>query len=537
MKTNITSKFNNEYTLQLRDITTGKIKQEIKTHNVVLNNLWSFRGLVNQWNIMIVNTRYIAVGSGTGTPAATDKDLFHRLWIQQGSTTTETSPDGKTLETVIVTTFPADTSHVADITEVGIAVNLSESSSLVTHALLQDAEGNPITMHKGDLDELIVTATIRFTMGGGGFTPFPYDRTLLGSYFISDRNADRLCLGKLSLQRSPLGYSNFSRSDADQTLYFSPNIKYSTDTHKFTITNGRIAADRGNTHYYNSLVLDDFGYWALPNPDIFPYYDIEDISLGIGDGVTTNFDNPLNYFVKDSERITKNGVLLTRDVDYTIDYHNNKDMLSEISQALQANIHSALDDRINESIPFFHPNDGSSHIFNDVSGNGLANRFSKNDPLFIDFEEATTINTIKIASLCVNYYVNDSYQHATEVATSAIFKFSYSNDGEYYTEILTTENFDPHAGKTFTFPDIKAKYFKIEILDSTDFDRSNWYYLDSNAGLPTCNDCFIGRVGDPYIRFTTPPEEGAELKMTVQMDRPFKNNKFVIDFTGEIELS
>ena len=54
---------------------------------------------------------------------------------------------------------------------------------------------------------------------------------------------------------------------------------------------------------------------------------------------------------------------------------------------------------------------------------------------------------------------------------------------------------------------------------------------------PKCNECFIGRVGDPYIKFTTPPEDGAELKMTVQMDRPFKNDRFVIDVTGEIELS
>lgn len=537
MKTNITSKFNNEYTLQLRDITTGKIKQEIKTHNVVLNNLWSYQGLVDRDSYASSNTKYIAVGSGTGTPAATDGDLFHRLWAQEGSTTTETSADGKILETVIVTKFPANTSYVADITEVGIAVDIQWSFCLVTHALLQDAEGNPITMHKGDLDELIVTATIRFTMEGGGFTLFPYDRTKLGNYFTSGKSANELCVSSLSLQRSPLGHANFNEYYASKTLCFSPNIAYNRGTHKFTITNGRITADRGNTHYYNSLVLANFGYWTLPNPDIFPYYDIENISLGIGDGVTTNFDNPLNYFVKDSERITKNGVLLTRDVDYTIDYHNNKDMLSEISQGLQANIHSALDDRTNGSVPFFHPYDNGSGIFNDVSGNGLANRFSKNDPLFIDFKEATIINTIKIASLCTDYVWNSNYPHYTCAVTSAIFKFSYSDDGESYTEILTTENFDAHAGKAFTFPDIKAKHFKIEILASTNFDRSNWYYLDGNAGFPTCNDCFIGRVGDPYIRFTTPPEEGAELKMTVQMDRPFKNDRFVIDFTGEIKLS
>ena len=531
MKTNITSKFNNEYTLQLKDITTGKIKQEIKTHNIVLNNLWSHIGLTNPGWDRPSNTRYIAVGSGTGTPAATDQDLFHRLWAQEGSTTTKTSADGKTLETVIVTKFPANTSYVADITEIGIAVDIySYYFCLVTHALLQDAEGNPITMHKSDLDELIVTATIRFTMEeSGGFTLFPYDRTLLGGYFISGKNANGLCQSYLSLQRSPLGVSS------SEPLRFSPNIAYDRSTHKFTVTNGRITADRGNTHYYNSLVLYNFGYWALPNPDIFPYYDIENISLGIGDGVTTNFDNPLNYFVKDSERITKNGVLLTRDVDYTIDYHNNKDMLSEISQSLKANIHSALDNRASGDIPFFHPYDNGG-TFNDVSGNGLANRFSKNDPLFIDFKEATIINTIKIASLCVDF---EGYgrPHSKDRVTSAIFKFSYSDDGESYTEILTTENFNAYAGKTFTFPDIEARYFKIEILASTFFDLSHWYYLDGSAGFPTCNDCFIGRVGDPYIRFTTPPEEGAELKMTVQMDRPFKNNRFVIDFTGEIELS
>src|SRR5690606_11283758 len=53
----------------------------------------------------------------------------------------------------------------AEITEVGVAYG-STSSNLVTHALIEDAAGNPISLVKTDTNVVTIYATIYFELGG-----------------------------------------------------------------------------------------------------------------------------------------------------------------------------------------------------------------------------------------------------------------------------------------------------------------------------------------------------------------------------------
>ena len=532
MQAKIRTIYNNEYRLQLRDSITGEIKQDIKTHNVVLNRLWELSVLTStSWMHPCANIRGISVGSGTGIPSASDSGLFNELWNLKGAKTVKYFGDEDTgVELTLVATFPANASYVGTITEVGIRVNEYATSynsdyGNVTHALLKDAEGNPISIDKTDLDELIVTAIFRFTMEGTGFKLLPLRYSFLGAYFRDNDNANLLCQTPLTVQRAKKGYAG-SHTDTDLTL--QPGPSYDLTTHTFVFTNSRVQAAAGNIHYYNSLLLNNFGYWTLPNPDIFPFYTIDGIEIGVGDGERTVFDNPLNYFVQDTEVITVNGVQMTRNVDYTIDYHNNKDMLVEISEGHFAHNHSDLDVYDTAYHPFFQPCD---HTKAQATDSG--NRMGKEAPMYIDFEKATTINTLRISGLQGNRASGSAYD-----VKSASFKLSYSNDGQEYIEILTTENFNAYDGSTFHFNNITAKYFKLEIVAEQYLSSNNFYYMNRNKiAYPTCNECFIGYVGDPNITFTNPPAADAVILMSVQMDRPFKNSNFVIDVTGDITIS
>lgn len=545
MQAKIRTIYDNEYRLQLRDSITGEIKQDIKTHNVVLNRLWEIKSLTEtDWTMPCANIRGISVGSGTGTPSASDSGLFNELWNLKGTKKVKYFGDEDTgVEITLVATFPANASYVGNITEVGIRVNAYESSynsdyGNVTHALLQDAEGNPISMNKTDLDELVVTAIFRFTMEGVGFKLLPLWSSWLGAYFRDNSNASMLCQTFLTVQRAKKGYAgsnagyvsqgDYSKETGITDLTLQPKPSYNPATHTFVFTNSRVQATAGNTHYYNSLLLNNFGYWTLPNPDIFPFYTIDGIEIGIGDGVRTVFDNPLNYFVQDTEVITVNGVQMTRNVDYTIDYHNNKDMLVEISEGHFAHNHSDLDVYNTTYHPFFQPCD---HIKAQATDSG--NRMGKEAPIYIDFEKDTTINTLRISGL-----YGDRESGTAYAVNSASFKLSYSNDGQDYVEILTTENFNAYNGSTFHFDNITAKYFKLEIIAEQYLSSNNFYYMHRDKIVyPACNECFIGYVGDPNITFANPPAADAVILMSVQMDRPFKNSNFVIDVTGDITIS
>lgn len=541
MKTNLKAEFHNTYFLQLIEAATGKIKQEVEAHNVVVNNMFSNDYMTgSSWTSPALQINSIVVGSGSGTPAKTDKDLFTSLWNLQATKTYNFDTDYKGITVTLTATFPASSSYVGKVTEVGMEGrqygSYANRNGIVTHSLLQDAEGNPITIDKTDLDELIVTATMHFTMSGNGFELLPLYNSWLGRYFWG--NAIHLCDTYFSLARTFKGYlghfadyhSEEGVPDLDLTL--TPSPTYDKSSMKFTATNARILADKGNTHYYNALVLNNFGYWPLPNPDIFPYYDFENINIGIGDGVTTAFKNPLNYFVKDTDRVYVNDVLLTRGVDYTIDNANNASLLTELSAGNFAVCYSDKDDAAittANSYPIFKACDQASFAFTDTG-----NKFSATAPLFITFEEEQIINTLRLAGFN-RKRTNYSY---VENLTSASFKLSYSTDGEIYEEILTTGLFNAYTGATFSFDNITAKYFKLELVEEPYLAYNDYYVLDTIAiCYPTCNEPFLGYVGDPNITFTNPPAADAVIKMTVQMDRPFKNSNYVIDVTGDITLS
>lgn len=534
MNTNFKLRFNNDYFLELKDTETGKIKQQVMAKNVVLDKMWSNSCLIEtSWNIPTVFLNGIKVGDGEGSPTSADTDLFHSTWSLDAieHTAEYSGKDDSIIKTTLTAIFPANSSYVGDVSEVGL---LADYGGLITHSLLKDAEGNPIVIHKTDLDELIVTVTMIFTMEGDGFQLLPLWASHLGGYFRprNGATATLLCQTFSAMHRSKKGYSGTYAGDVQNSnleefnvhdFSMKPRPVYDLQTHIFNFNKSRIEADKGNNHYFNSFSLNNFGYWSLPNPNIFPYYDIENIEIGIGDDIKTTFKNPLNYFIKDSDKIYINDILLTRNVDYTIDYKNNIDMLVEISEGNFSYNYCKLDTYDLQFYPFFQACDTKDNQATDTG-----NKIGIQAPLYIDFKEEKEINTLRISGLKGD---------KKGAAKDSIFKLSYSENNKDYIDLLTTPSFDPYNGKVFHFDTIKKRYFKLEILEELNASQNTFYYMDTDKiRYPHCNECFIGYVGNPNIIFSTPPKKDAIIKMSVKMDRPFKNSNYVIDVTGEIGI-
>lgn len=104
----------------------------------------------------------ICLGSGNGVPSATDKSMFSLLKSYSVSNVTRTyDRETKVHTTKMVRLLDESELADTDITEIGIGSN----GSLYTHAMFTDALGEPITIHKGALERMTITAIAYITMG------------------------------------------------------------------------------------------------------------------------------------------------------------------------------------------------------------------------------------------------------------------------------------------------------------------------------------------------------------------------------------
>jgi len=150
--------YHNEFDFIVRDAKTGKIKQEVKAYNIILNRFWDlFLGSVTTSSARCF--AHIAFGSGTAVPAIGDTNLGSRIGSKAMANRTldwsTTEVDGIIKVKGNVRLEAAD--YVgSNISEVGISDN---GTTLVTKSLLKDANGNPIAIVKTASDVIDIYAT------------------------------------------------------------------------------------------------------------------------------------------------------------------------------------------------------------------------------------------------------------------------------------------------------------------------------------------------------------------------------------------
>lgn len=181
----------NRFDVEVIDANTGKVKDKAVGYNVICNRLWS-KLLSTSWAYF----QYIHYGSGSGTPSASDTSLFTFVGAKQiDTTTTNTTTVVKPSITWDFENGVYSITHKmvlgsteangVTITEVGIG-DSSSASSLCTHAMLQDMNGNQISITKTDTDILNIYATVyvRYdATGAGGIHVCPPPEKIAGGYY------------------------------------------------------------------------------------------------------------------------------------------------------------------------------------------------------------------------------------------------------------------------------------------------------------------------------------------------------------------
>lgn len=253
----------NRFDIEVTDSRTGKIRQKAKAENVICDSFWT------RWFGNNSAVGYIHYGSGSGTPSTSDTSLFNFVkgvgWTDNVWDTTHYAEGYLSIRNSI--TLNETTSVGVTITEVGIGYSAS-STSLTTHAMLRDMNGNPISIEKTDTDIITIYAT-RFLH----WNPNGYNGVKVLPHLLTDA-----WLGN----KTPTGsFGASKRRGISGTMALASTVRdvsTKTITYKFE----RMPVETGN----NKGLL-----WFTMGPFVVeaPHTKIVGESVGTGDGTTTDF--------------------------------------------------------------------------------------------------------------------------------------------------------------------------------------------------------------------------------------------------------
>lgn len=293
----------NRFDIEVIDSRTGKVRQKAQAYNVICDNYWKF--LRDDW----AAAKYILYGSGSGVPQTTDTALFKQIGdIGLGSP--ETGIDYKagvsycTRKGVLL-----ETSAVGEtITEVGLRGTLYSPyrELLTTHAMLQDMNGNPLSIVKTETDIINFYSTIYVHWKPGGYN---------GVYFLGSPDSGSLMWKFLGGNTNDsLKYNNqtwFTKGDYGSVSQVDGVYGYSVNdpgAKTWTFTCPRLRASEGNSGGLGWLACGDNTsssvYYRSTSSflaNLQGAYPIIGETVGTGDGETlafaTAFDLPMDATV------------------------------------------------------------------------------------------------------------------------------------------------------------------------------------------------------------------------------------------------
>lgn len=514
----------NHFDLEVIDSRTGQKKSSAHAENVVTNSWYHevFKGLTNA--AVGSSGIGIALGSGTGTPAVTDKALFNFVFggSANNASTSFIRPSSNTVEQLLddnskligykatrVWVFPANSSYVGTLTEIGLTCTYPQDT-LRSHAMLKDAEGNEIAIKKTDLDTLTVTVTFYLTVNMQWTNPIEYSAKFIywlaylfgiispeysRIYADASINYDFIrtisfvgCLA-CSMQvddstsfygpqavlagylypacnSSVLSYAESDNSCINGVTVSCNSIRLGTEASNNWVINGLAytigrRCENSDTYYYHPSLFLPF-----PNEDVFPAISLSDLHVGVGDGSTAEFAPAVPLFVNGSDKVYINGIEQVRGVDYTIE--NNGTGRFDCSPGTLIN--NLKNDPA--SIVITDPTHRYYGNYNyaivpfcqqsraDIIYCKLAT-WSIASPLEFELRDDPTIGH-KVNSIKIPSFTFD--RNHFSASDDVYFILEYSTDKETWQEVLRTAIYDyAYNGKnlTYTFDTIEAKYWRI----------------------------------------------------------------------------
>lgn len=319
----VSASIHNRFDVEIVDAKTGDIKQRAFAENVICDQLWTRLCSSNTYNT------YIHYGNGSGTPSSSDTSLFGFLGYGQSSVQSRNYDyDTQVFSVTTKIQLSETTAAGKTLTEVGIAYS-SSSTSLVTHAMLKDMNGNPVSLEKSDTDVVNIYATVfvHLTLPPGGLC--------LGTIYASRYSSKDVLTGFLNhfvgLGAMPsypfvspgAGYVRFDTTK-------QPSYSYDVSAKTIKITCPRIDVNSWNyTKGIKSLFLgggpsntyfaSEFMFEVQEDNSWYPYTSVKDEAIGTGDGVKVDFSTKFG-FVKNLT-VYVDGSPVEATVDYGYGYN------------------------------------------------------------------------------------------------------------------------------------------------------------------------------------------------------------------------
>lgn len=318
----------NKFKIEVRDAETGQLKQEAEAYNIVLDTMWT--RLCNEYSYFT----YINFGSGTGTLDPTRSTLFIQEGYKTGVEVTKIRDYDASEWTKKIELAPAEYVGVT-ISEVGIGYG---TTSICTHALLEDSEGTPISITKTALDIVTIYATVYASFSTNDpnikFIGSASSNDLVG-YVIGDADIAGDCSAHPPNPDNQLYGSHLMNSLGDTTDFSLTadvaNKKMVTNVKRFEVSNAN-----GPIGVFDFL---DIFYVQIPLAGVFTGQPYTAVPVGTGDGVETKFVLP-------SQNIDQTSITIKLDSVETTAY--TKSLERRFNAAGHPNMSSFNDDAMGE---------------------------------------------------------------------------------------------------------------------------------------------------------------------------------------------
>lgn len=308
-------------------VRNGEVVQRAVAHNVVCNSFFA-APITSLWN------RYIRYGSGSGTPSASDTQLFNEIGYKDGQENMADFPvnydkDNSTLSFTRKIQILENQAVGATITEVGTSSD-APANTLRTHAMLTDMNGNPISITKTATDIINIYATIYLTFETSEsiiIMPTVSFMTKNSFSYIAATTLLTYLLGGIYYSESfNICTSAGPAIRQKGSFYTSSNLTITIDAvnKKVKFSKIRIPAASENTGGIGAIMLftTDTTTSKFPAEIIFvpgkegswyPGSSIVGEAIGTGDGTKTGFATAFP-FIKSGAKIYVNGVEQTSGV-------------------------------------------------------------------------------------------------------------------------------------------------------------------------------------------------------------------------------
>lgn len=509
VKADLRASIHNRFDIEVVDAKTGEIKNKAVAYNVICNRLWT--------TVLSTSPRYfqcIHYGSGTGTPSATDTSLF----TFEGYANIDTTKDqfkydagGKWSSVTRRAQLAPEVAVGKTITEVGIASDPS-ASYLCTHAMLEDMNGNPISITKTDTDiiNLYATVFVHYGIESGGnckVEVMPYRDASYTSYYPnvlldhlfgiqSTTFGSGSHLWSAGGAQGPFDYWYYGGANPNyfsekKKMYFEigGSVTYNTSQKTMTLTENRVGVSDGNVGGFRHLILmgpaghNDRSNVYFPYLNVsfagfgVPFSRVTGEAIGTGDGSTVNFKTKFPMISNATvyvDGVTQSGVTIDENVPT-----DNKVM----------------------GAYFDYVSDFSSETINYGA----------------DFNTAYCSYQISSPKGYVTYY-NPFYAKGIDsLNKNGSCEIFVSNDGEHWDTL-----FDRTQTGTLSVPaeHKNKKYWRMQCVAA-----------NGECRTLTCNS-----ISEYNVHFDTPPAAGAVITMDYDTDSVAKDENHVFDLTITIQL-